>query len=436
MTDISPYAYFSDWLDTLVKFGQRPEVVRQLLAILVVVVLALLLTRLLRKYVGRRYAAWLMRHRDEFRTATKGGRTLRYHLIRTVMTFANFLLFPAITLIGLRVATTGFARQAWLTGLIVRIDVIVWILGAYGIFLAVAYILFNRRAVRQYQRRLLSPAIGVVIFFYLLDTVTDLRLSGATPLIPFGATPITLAAAVTVILLLYFWFVLAWAITDLTYRSMTRWTRTNEGALSAGLTIVRYILIGIGIAIAGNLLGFNATTIAAVTGGFSIGIGFALQDVLKNFFGGVVILFEGSVRPGDYVVVGGNEGTVDRINIRSTVVRTEDSLEIVVPNGDWLRTSVSTYTGSSREIRARMDFGFKNEGNAQEVMAMLIEAASMQLHVLQKPSPRVVLLDYSAAVINYQLLFWVEDAIHKVRTVTDVRLAVFRSLEERGIKLA
>jgi small-conductance mechanosensitive channel len=432
----NPYAYFFDLLDTLGKFLQRPDVQRQIIAILAVAVLALLLTRWLRKWVGPAYVRWLWKHHREFHDPQTGRRTLRYHLARTVMTFANFLLLPALTLVGLRIATNYFVRQAWLTGLIARIDGVVWILVAYGIFLALLHLFFYRRVVRQYQRRLLAPAVAVIVFFYLLDTVADLPLLGATPIIPFGQVEITLAIVTTVILLLYFWFVMAWAITDIAFRSLTHWTRSNKGALAAGLTIARYILIGIGVVIAGNMLGFNATTVAAITGGFSIGIGFALQDVLKNFFGGILILFEGSVRPGDYVVLGANEGVVDRINIRSTVVRTEDSMEIVVPNGDWLRTPVNTYTGSSRDMRIRLDFAFKNNANAADVMGMLVEAAMMNPNVLQKPEPRTILVNYSAAVINYQLQFWIEDAIHKLRVSSEVRESVYTLLEERDIELA
>ncbi len=432
----TPYAYLFDFLDSMGKFLRRPDVQRQLLAIVLITVLAILLTRELRRRIGPHYASWLLRNHVRFHSFATGHRTLLYYGVRMLATLANLLAVPIFMLLGLRAAAAWFVREAWLTGLLVRMEGIAWILAIYGLLLTVLYLIFRRYVVRQYANRLLTPALAVIIAAYVLRTVADMQALGAIPLLQLGETLITLQLLVTVSLLLYFWFAIAWAFTDLLYRALTHWTNANKGALTAGFTIGRYVLVGMGIAVAASMLGFNATTVAAITGGFSIGIGFALQDVLKNFFGGILILFEGSVRPGDYVMVGGNEGVVDRLNIRSTVVRTEDNVEIVVPNGDWLRMPITTYTGSSRETQLKLDFAFQSETNLAEVMALLTEAARMQSDVIASPAPQVVLLGFTATQIQCRLQFWVTDAIVKGRVTNNVRLAAYSMLSARNVALA
>jgi small-conductance mechanosensitive channel len=199
---------------------------------------------------------------------------------------------------------------------------------------------------------------------------------------------------------------------------------------------LRYVLIGLGVFMAMSVLGFNPTTVAAITGGLSIGIGFALQDVLKNFFGGLVILFEGTVRPGDYVEVGGKEAVVQKLSIRSTVVRTADNLEIIVPNQDWLSRSVITYTGTNRRVRQRFPISIPRTVEAGQVFQLLNDTARKHPLVLDEPGPAVSIANFNGANVDYVLTYWVDDAAKMGKVNADMRLMLLKALEHEEVPVA
>ena len=185
-----------------------------------------------------------------------------------------------------------------------------------------------------------------------------------------------------------------------------------------------------------SVLGFDPTTVAAISGGLSIGIGFALQDVLKNFFGGLVILFEGTVRPGDYVEVGGKEAVVQKLNIRSTLVRTGDNVEIIVPNQAWLNNSVITYTGSSRSVRLRFPLSAPRKVDAGQVFQLVNDTVRKHPLVLDDPIPSVTVANFNGANVDYLLTIWVADAAKMGRVQSDIRLMLLRAFENADVPLA
>jgi small-conductance mechanosensitive channel len=228
---------------------------------------------------------------------------------------------------------------------------------------------------------------------------------------------------------LYFWINATYGFQDVAQRVIVRRSHLHAGSVEASLTILRYVLIGLGIVVAMSVLGFNPTTVAAISGGLSIGIGFALQDVLKNFFGGLVILFEGTVRPGDYVEVGGKEAVVQKLNIRSTVVRTGDNVEIIVPNQDWLSRSVITYTGTNRRVRLRYPVSVPRSVEVGEVFQLLNTTARKHPLVLDDPGPSVSIANFNGANVDYLLTYWVDDAAKMGKVNADMRLMLLKAFE-------
>jgi small-conductance mechanosensitive channel len=196
------------------------------------------------------------------------------------------------------------------------------------------------------------------------------------------------------------------------------------------------VLIGLGIYWAMSVLGLNPTTVAAVSGGLSIGVGLALQDVVKNFFGGLVMLFEGSVRPGDYVEVAGREAVVQKMNIRSTLVRTADNVEIIVPNQTWLNSSIITYTGSSTSVRLRFTLNVPRSVEVGQVFQLVNDTVRKHPLVLDDPGPSVQIANFTGANVEYLLTVWVADAAKMSRIYADIRLMLLHAFENAEIPLA
>jgi small-conductance mechanosensitive channel len=157
---------------------------------------------------------------------------------------------------------------------------------------------------------------------------------------------------------------------------------------------------------------------------------------LKNFLGGIIVLFEGAVRPGDWVEVAGTEGEIDKLSIRSTTVRTADNIEYIVPNQDWSTRTLKTFTRSSRSVRARIPIGVSNKANPRTVQQMLVETVRQHPDVMAEPSPMAPLVNFGASTINFEVFAWVEDARIKARVVAEVRLLLWDALRAHEIGMA
>ena len=106
-----------------------------------------------------------------------------------------------------------------------------------------------------------------------------------------------------------------------------------------------------------SALGFSLTSIAVVAGGLSVGIGFGLQNIINNFVSGLLVIFGQTLREGDVIDVGGVNGIVRRINIRSTQVETFDNAVIFVPNAEFLSGKLTNWTRNGRMVRQEVAVG-------------------------------------------------------------------------------
>ena len=148
------------------------------------------------------------------------------------------------------------------------------------------------------------------------------------------------------------------------------------------------------------------------------------------------MLFEGSVRPGDYIEVGGREAVVQKMNIRSTVVRTADNVEIIVPNQTWLNNSVVTYTGSNTSVRLRLSLSVPRSVDAGQVFQLVNDTVRKHPLVIDDPGPSVQIANFSGANIEYLLTLWVADAAKMSKIYADIRLMLLHAFENAEIPLA
>jgi small-conductance mechanosensitive channel len=149
-----------------------------------------------------------------------------------------------------------------------------------------------------------------------------------------------------------------------------------------------------------------------------------------------VILFEGTVRPGDYVEVGGKEAVVQKLSIRSTTVRTGDNVEIIVPNQDWLNRSVITYTGTNRRVRLRYTVSVPREVEAGRVFQLLNDTVRKHPLVLADPGPGVSIANFNGANVDYLLTYWVADAGTMGKVNADLRLMLLKAFQNEEIPVA
>src|SRR6266446_2178326 len=194
----------------------------------------------------------------------------------------------------------------------------------------------------------------------------------------------------------------------------------------------------VGIVIAGlaafSYAGFNLSNLAILAGALSVGIGFGLQSVVNNFVSGLILLAERPIKVGDLVVVGGEEGYVCKISVRSTEIETSERAHVLIPNSYFITEKVKNWTlrDNIRRIVIPVSVGYGCD--PRKVRATLLKVAQDNPDVITTPAPSVD-FDFGADTLNFKLYAFVYDLNKGGSTSTDLRIAILDAFNEAGIAI-
>jgi potassium efflux system protein len=209
----------------------------------------------------------------------------------------------------------------------------------------------------------------------------------------------------------------------------------EEGLKDSVTTITGYVIWSIGILIAFNAFGFNATSLTVVIGALGIGLGFGLQAIFNNFISGIILLFERPIQVGDDIEINGLWARVQKINVRSTVVQTYDNASIIIPNSDFISAQVTNWSFKDKRLRRNVSVGVAYGSDVELVRDTLMEVAEKTSRILRLPRPEVVFLDFGDSALIFKLRFWTR-VEYFVTVETDVRFAINRLFKEKNIEIA
>lgn len=250
-----------------------------------------------------------------------------------------------------------------------------------------------------------------------------------------GQRGVTLGNLLTALLL----FIIPYFIVHFVVRRLKRTTVTMKmigeaqaNTLGNWLTIVVSFPLAL---IALNFLQIPLTIFAFLGGALVIGLGFGMQTIIKNFISGIIILFERRIRVGDIVDVEGTLGTVTEINTRSSIIRSADGVETMVPNSLFLENRVTSLTLSNRCNRRIIRLGVAYGSSPQEVIEALRDCVDRHGLVLKDPEPMVLFEEFGDSALMFAVYFWVElnDRTHALQVMSDLRIMMEKRLSELGI---
>jgi len=234
-------------------------------------------------------------------------------------------------------------------------------------------------------------------------------------------------------LILVLGFALSWFIRHLLERLKNRQQFAKSPAVYTLGRILHYIIILVAVLAALGSIGLDFTNFALIAGALSVGIGFGLQSIVNNFVSGLILLFEGSLRVGDYIELqSGVRGIVKEINTRATVINTNDSIDIVVPNSEFITSQLTNWTLRKPIARMRIGFGTAYGSDKDIVRQAALEAAvkvPFILHNMPGYEPEVQLVNFGDSSLDFQLLAWVSKS--GVRRPERVRAEFYWELETR-----
>ncbi len=190
------------------------------------------------------------------------------------------------------------------------------------------------------------------------------------------------------------------------------------------LADVTYMLLLIAVVIASlDQLGVNTTSLLAILGAAGLAIGLALKDSLSNFAAGVMLILFRPFKNGDYIEAAGTDGTVERVNIFNTVLRTGDNREITIPNSGIYGGMITNY--SARPTR-RIDLviGIGYEDNLDQARELIAEIIADDSRILKDPEASISLAELAESSVNINVRPWVNSSDY-----WDVRPALLENIK-------
>jgi small-conductance mechanosensitive channel len=191
-----------------------------------------------------------------------------------------------------------------------------------------------------------------------------------------------------------------------------------------------------GLFIGVQSLGVNLDSLVIFGGALGVGVGLGLQNVVSNFVAGLILLVEQPIRIGDRIETTGILGDVVKIGARSTWIRTNDNVVIIVPNNKFIDSSVTNWTANDPNVRVSLDVGVSYASDPELVRTILLQASADHPKVLKDPAPDVVFTGYGDNSINFQLRIWTAEYAHTPAILkSDLYFALFKDFAGKGIEL-
>jgi small-conductance mechanosensitive channel len=227
-----------------------------------------------------------------------------------------------------------------------------------------------------------------------------------------GATEINSSKVLGFILILFLvnWIAKVIEKVIFNFASSRESASLNTSSIYALSRISRYVILFLGIVIGLSFIGFDLSSLAILGGALGVGIGFGLQNIFNNLVSGIIILLEQTLKVGDFVdLESGVMGRVSEINMRYTRITTNDEVDIIVPNSEFINGRVINWTLGNLNRRMHIPFGVAYGTDKELVKECVLKASKAVIYTLddKQNETDVWLVNFGNSSLDYELVVWV-----------------------------
>lgn len=241
------------------------------------------------------------------------------------------------------------------------------------------------------------------------DVLTTLGDLDETRILEVGGAALTLGGLVTGVVILAVAITVSWLVTRGIRRVRLRAQRSAQ-VLYLLEKLAGYGIIVVGAVMGLSAAGLNLSSLAVFAGAIGIGVGLGLQGVVKEFVSGIFLIFDRMVSVGDYVELeGGTRGAIAEIGPRATRIRTNDNVNVIIPNSHLIEGPVTNWTlkGDTRRIHIPFSVAYgANRGEVREAVLAAANASPFTLPETEVRKSQVWLVGFGDSSLNFELLVW------------------------------
>ncbi len=209
---------------------------------------------------------------------------------------------------------------------------------------------------------------------------------------------------------------------------------TEKGGQYVFIALSRYAILLVAYSAALVSLHFSFASVGWLLAAASVGLGFGLQEIVANFVSGLILLLERPIRVGDVISVGETGGTVERINIRATVVTNWDRQQIIVPNKNFVTQNLINWTRNDEIMRRKVLVSVAYGSDVERVLRLLREIVVGHPKVRKDPEPRIWFENFGESSLDFEIWFFTP-VVEGKPVMTEIRTEVARRFAEEGITI-
>lgn len=287
-----------------------------------------------------------------------------------------------------------------------------------------------------------SLFIGVLIWLYfsldqflLFEPLWNTVVAILTKPLTLGKLSITLGDVLSIVVTIWLSYKISQLLRFIFLEDIAPRAKLARGVPDAVSTLMHYVIILIGFMMAMSVAGIDMSKLAIMAGALGVGIGIGLQDVVNNFSSGLIILFEQNIKQGDLIQSGTISGRVVKTGLRSSIVRTGDGAEVIIPNGQLASSQVINWTHSTQQRRLTLPVSVAYGSDPDLVLASLVEIAKEDHETLDDPAPAAYFTTFGANSLDAELRAWVRNSDNLSVVQTRLFISIIKRFEALGIEM-
>lgn len=256
-----------------------------------------------------------------------------------------------------------------------------------------------------------------------------------------GNFEVSLASLVIGIAVFIIAIIISRTVRSFMERRMAARKNLDPGIQYTVLRLIHYLVITLGVLFSlKTAFALDLTTLAVVFTALSVGIGFGLQFIAGDLASGFILLFERPVRVGDFISISGpdskiTEGRVQSINLRTTIVMTNDHIAAIVPNSKLVNQNLINWSYGERRSRIGIPVGVSYDSDVEQVRQTLLRAAEGVEFVIEEPKPSVQFVNFGDYALNFRLLVWTNRPRRHAKIKSDINYRIFQLFKEARIEI-